>query len=58
MIYRSMTLKGCAIPNLKLNGIIKYLGHYITNDLSDDEDVNIVFMGILYRESLICVHWV
>ena len=34
MIYRSMTLKGCTIPNVKLNGIIlhvvasyKYLGH-------------------------------
>ena len=39
MIYRSMTLKGCTIPNFKLNGIIlhvvasyKYLGHYITDD--------------------------
>ena len=46
-IYRSMTLKGCNIPNFKLNGIIlhvvasyKYLGHYITDDLSDDEDIN------------------
>ena len=35
MIYRSMTLKGCTIPNFKLNVIIlhvvasyKYLGHY------------------------------
>ena len=43
MIYRSMTLKGCTTPNFnfKLNGIIlhgvvyyKYLGHYITDDLS------------------------
>ena len=41
MIYRSMTLKGCTIPNVKLSGIIlhvvasyKYLGHYITDDLS------------------------
>ena len=47
MIYRSMTLKGCTIPNVKLNGIIlhvvasyKYIGHYITDDLSDDEDIN------------------
>ena len=47
MIYRSMTLKGCTIPNFKLNGIIlhvvasyKYLGHYITDDLSDDDDIN------------------
>ena len=46
MIYRSMTLKGCTIPNFKLNWIIlhvvashKYLGHYITDDLSDD-DIN------------------
>ena len=43
MIYRSMTLKGCTIPNFKLNRIIlhvaasyKYLGHYIKDDLSDD----------------------
>ena len=42
-----MTLKGCTIPNFKLNGMIfhvvasyKYLGHYITDDLSDDDDIN------------------
>ena len=42
-----MTLKGCTIPNFKLNGIIlqvvasyKYLVHYITDDLSDDDDIN------------------
>ena len=47
MIYRSMTLKGCTIPNFKLNGIIlhvvasyKYFGLYITDDLSDDDDIN------------------
>ncbi len=49
MIYISMALKGCTIPNCKLNGIIivlqvvvsyKYRGHYITDDLSDDEDIN------------------
>ena len=47
MIYRSMTLKGCTISNFKLNGMIlhvvasyKYLGHYITDDLSDDDDIN------------------
>ena len=41
MMYRSMTLKGCTIPNVKLGGVIlhvvasyKYLGHYITGDLS------------------------
>ena len=47
MIYRSMTLKGCrpTIPNFNLNGLIlhvvasyKYIGHYITDDLSDDDD--------------------
>ena len=63
MIYRSMTLKGCTIPNFKLNGMIlhvvdsyKYLGHYITDYLSDDDDVNrqrrtLLFNGILYCES-------
>ena len=43
-----MTLKGCIIPNFKLNGMIlhvvasyKYLGYYITGDLSDDDaDIN------------------
>ena len=40
-----MTLKGCTISNFKLNGMIlhvvasyKYLGHYIADDLSDDDD--------------------
>ena len=47
MIYRSMTLKGCTIPNFKLNRIIlhvvasyKYLGHYITDDISDDDVID------------------
>ena len=47
MIYTSMTLKRFTIPNFKLNGIIlhvvssyKYIGHYITYYLSDDEDIN------------------
>ena len=47
LLYRLMTLKGCTISNFKLNGIIlhvvdsyRYLGHYITDDLSDDEDIN------------------
>ena len=47
MIYRSMTLKECTIPNFNLNGLIlhvvasyKYLEHYITDDLSDDDDIN------------------
>ena len=39
-----MTLKGCTIPDFKLNGTVvasyTYLGHYITYDLSDDEDIN------------------
>ena len=46
MIYRSMTLKGCTISNFKLNDTYKmvasykYLGQYITDDLSDDDDIN------------------
>ena len=42
-----MTLKGCTIPTFKINGIIlnvvasyKYIRHYITDDLSDDEHIN------------------
>ena len=68
-----MTLKKFTIPNFKLNEIIlhvvasyKYLGHYITDDLSDDDDTNrqrrtLFVQGnnkILYCESLICVPWV
>ena len=47
MIHRSMTLKGCTIPNVKLNGIIlhvaasyTYPGHCITDYFSDDGDIN------------------
>ena len=47
MIYRSVTLKGCTIPNSKVNVIVlhviasyKYLGYYITDYLSGDEDIN------------------
>ena len=43
-----MSLKGCIIPNFKLNVMMlhvvasyKYIGHYITDDLSDDDDINI-----------------
>ena len=46
-IFRSKILKGCTILNVKLNVVIlsvmdtyKYLGHYITDDLSDDVDIN------------------
>ena len=47
MIYKYMALKGRTIPNFKLNRIIlhvvasyKYIGYYITYDLSNDEDAN------------------
>ena len=47
MIFTSKILKGCTILDFKLNGITlnvletyKYLGHYITEDLSDDADIN------------------
>ena len=64
-----MTLKGCmpTIPNFKLNGIIlhvvayyKYLGHYITDYLSDDDDINrqrrtLFFQGnIILRKFNMC----
>ena len=67
MIYRSIILKLCIIPKFKLNGIIlhvvasyKYLGHYITDYLSDDDDINrqrrtsFVQGNIILRK----VHWV
>ena len=73
IIYRLMTLKGCrsTIPNFKLNGIIlhvvasyKYLVHYITDDLSDDDDINrqrrtLFVQGNNYytARSLICFPW-
>ena len=47
MILRSATLKGCSIPEFKLKGVTlhvvathKYLGNYISDDLSDDDDIN------------------
>ena len=47
MIFRSVTLKGCSFPGFKLNGTnlpviktYKYLGNYISDDLSDDDDIN------------------
>ena len=66
MIYRSMTLKGCTISNFKLNGMIlhvvtSYLGHYIIDDLSDDDD-DIIRKNVrtlfVQGNSLICVPWV
>ena len=45
MIFRTATLKGCSIPEFKLKGVTlhvvatcKYLGNYISDDLSDDDD--------------------
>ena len=47
MIFRSATLKGCSIPEFNLKGVTlhvvatyKYLGNYISDDLSDDDDIN------------------
>ena len=47
VIFRSATLKGCSIPEFNLKGVTlhvvatyKYLGNYISDDLSDDDDIN------------------
>ena len=47
MIFRYATLKGCSIPEFKLKGVTlhvvatyEYLGNYISDDLSDDDDIN------------------
>ena len=46
MSFRSNTLKSAGLPLFSLNGVIlsevekvKYLGHIITNDLTDDADI-------------------
>lgn len=46
MIFRSKSMKGVIVPKFNLSGEIiqevtkiKYLGHFITNDLSDDADI-------------------
>ena len=51
MIFRSATLKGCFIPEFKLKGVslhvvatYKYLGNYISDDLSDDDDI-VIYMA-------------
>ena len=68
----TMTLKGCTIPNFKLNGIILYVvASYIISILditlqmiflmmmiSIDNVEHYLFKAILYCESLICVPWV
>ena len=50
MIFRSETLKRCSLPDFKLKwvtllvvGTYKYLGNYISDDLSDDDDINAMF---------------
>ena len=47
MIFRYATLKGCSIPEFNIKGVTlhvvatyKYLGNYISDDLSDDDDIN------------------
>ena len=44
--FISKTLKGAHLPNMYLNGkvilrfdSVKYLGHYLTNELYDDFDI-------------------
>ena len=67
MIFRSATLKLCFIPEFKLKGvtlhvvaIYKYLGNYISDDLSDDDDINrqsrtlYMYKEISYCETLVC----
>ena len=67
MIYRSMTLKGCTIPNFNLNGMILHLINilditlqmiFLMMMISIDNVELYLFKGILYCESLICVPWV
>ena len=47
MLFRYATLKGCFIPEFKLKGVTlhvvatyKYLGNYISDERSDDDDIN------------------
>ena len=50
IIFRYVTLKGCSIPEFRLKWFTlhvvatyipcKYLGNYISDDLSDDDDIN------------------
>ena len=66
-----MTLKGCTIPNFKLNGVIYYFWLllisilditlqmiFLMMTISIDNIEHYLFKGILYCESLICVPWV
>ena len=68
MIFRSATLKGCSLPDFKLKGFTrlvvatyKYLGKYISDDLSDDDDINRqrrtldVQVKEIYCRSMVCV---
>ena len=50
IIFKSATITGCSIPEFTLKGVTlhvvatytlcKYLGNYISDDLSDDDDIN------------------
>ena len=55
-IHRSITVEGCTLPNFKVNWIIlhvvasyKYHGHYISDDLSDDEDKTLGVKLTIFR---------
>ena len=60
MIFRSATLKGCPIHDFKQKGVTlyvvatyKYLGNYIADDLSDDDDINIVIRTLYVQGNVI-----
>ena len=60
MIFRSATLKGCSIHDFKQKGVTlhvvatyKYLGNYIADDLSDDDDINIVIRTLYVQGNVI-----
>ena len=67
LLFRSMTLNGCAIPKFKLNGILlhvvasyKYIGHtylqmiFLMMRISIENVEHYLFKGILYCDSFIC----
>ena len=57
----SKMLKGAHLPNVYLNGVlveqvdsVKYLGHFLTNELSDDIDIRRQCRVLNVRGNIVC----
>ena len=61
LYFISKMLKGANLPNVYLNGVlveqvdsVKYLGHFLTNELSDDIDISRQCRVLNVRGNILC----